>query len=147
MMWPRVLGTLLFALALGGCAEPLYTNIDNAQLKALVDQGVPLYDDIRREGEWRSTGVMEGSRNLTYVDKSGRLNPEFLPGFTAEEGKDTPVVLICRTGSRTESWTRTGGKMGCTRVYNVRYGITGLIAENHSVVKNQKPGTKNWIPL
>lgn len=87
------------------------------------------------------TGVMGDSRKLTYVDKSGRLHPEFLPGFTAEEGKDTPVVLICRTGSRTESWTRTGEKMGCTRVYNVRRGISGWIAEKPP--GRQKPKTGN----
>ena len=54
-------------LALGGCTEPPYTNVDNAQLKTLIAQGVPVYD-IRRPEEWRQTGVVEGSRTLTFVD-------------------------------------------------------------------------------
>jgi len=135
MRLPWLLGAALLALTLGGCAEPPYTNVDNAGLKALVAQGVPLYD-IRRPEEWRQTKVVEGSRTLTYVDKSGRPNPEFLPRFTTEVGKNDPVVLICRTGSRTDKLARELAERGYTQVYNVRRGITGWIAENHPVVKN-----------
>lgn len=135
-MLPRLLGVVLLAAALGGCAEPPYSNADNDQLKALLAQGVPIYD-IRRPEEWRSTGVVEGSRKLTFVDAGGRLNPEFLPRFTGEVGKDDPVVLICRTGSRTDKLARElMGKQGYTQVYNVRHGITGWIAGNNPVVKN-----------
>jgi rhodanese-related sulfurtransferase len=135
-MLPRLLGVVLLAAALGGCAEPPYSNADNDQLKALLAQGVPIYD-IRRPEEWRSTGVVEGSRKLTFVDAGGRPNPEFLPRFTAEVGKDDPVVLICRTGSRSDKLARElMEKQGYTQVYNVRHGITGWIAGNNPVVKN-----------
>jgi len=135
-MLPRLLGVVLLAGALGGCAEPPYSNADNDQLKALLAQGVPIYD-IRRPEEWRSTGVVEGSRKLTFVDAGGRPNPGFLPRFTAEVGKDDPVVLICRTGSRTDKLARDlMEKQGYTQVYNVRHGITGWIAGNNPVVKN-----------
>jgi len=135
-MLPRLLAVVLLAAALGGCAEPPYSNVDNDRLKALLTQGVPIYD-IRRPEEWRSTGVVEGSRKLTFVDAGGRLNPEFLPRFTAEVGKDDPVVLICRTGSRTDKLARElMEKQGYTQVYNVRHGITGWIAGNNPVVKN-----------
>ena len=134
-MLPRLLGVVLLALALSGCAAPPYTNLDNAGLKALAAQGVAIYD-VRRPEEWRSTGVVEGSRTLTYVDKSGRPNPEFLPRFTAEVGKDAPVILICRTGSRTDKLARELMEQhGYTRVYNVRDGITGWIGEKNPVVK------------
>ena len=135
MRWLGLLGFLLLMPSLGGCAEPPYTNLDNVGLKALAEQGVPIYD-IRRPEEWQSTGVVEGSRKLTYVDKSGRPNPEFLPRFSAEAGKNDPVVLICRTGSRTDKLARELAEMGYTKVYNVRNGITGWIGEKHPVVKN-----------
>jgi hypothetical protein len=70
-MFPRLLGVVLLAAALGGFAEPPYSNADNEQLKALLAQGVQIYD-IRRPEEWRSTGVVEGSRKLTFVDAGGR---------------------------------------------------------------------------
>ena len=135
MMLSRLLGTALLALALGGCAKPPYTNVDNAELKTLIAQRVPVYD-VRRDDEWRATGVVEGSHTLTYVDKSGRPNPEFLPRFTAEVGKNDPVILICRTGNRTDKLARELAEMGYTRVYNVRNGITGWIGENQAVVKD-----------
>ena len=135
MMPLRLLGTLLLTLALGACAEPPYTNVDNAQLKTLLAQGVPIYD-IRRAEEWRQTGVVEGSRKLTFVDAAGRPNPEFLPSFGAEVGKSTPVILICRSGNRTDKLARElMEKHGYTHVYNVRNGIVGWIGGNNAAVK------------
>ena len=137
MMLTRLFGTALLALALGGCAKPPYTNVDNSELKTLLAQGVPVYD-VRRAEEWRATGVVEGSHTLTYVDKSGRPNPEFLPRFTAVVAKNDPVVLICRTGSRTDKLARElMEKHGYTRVYNVRDGITRWIGASNAVVKPQ----------
>jgi len=72
---------------------------------------------------------------LTFVDAQGRLNPEFLPRFSAEVDKNAPVVLICRTGNRTDKLARELMSLGYTRVYNVRDGITHWIGENHPVVK------------
>jgi rhodanese-related sulfurtransferase len=122
-------------LALSACSEPAYQNIDNAQLKSLLAQGAPLYD-IRRPEEWRQTGVVEGSRKLTFVDAAGRLNPEFLPRFTAEVDKHAPVVVICRTGNRTSALARELAGMGYSQIYNVRDGITRWIGDANPVVRN-----------
>lgn len=125
----------LFGLALGGCAEPPYTNVDSGQLKALLAKGAPLYD-IRRPEEWRETGVVEGSRKLTYVDASGRPNPEFLSRFTAEVDKNAPVVLICRSGNRTDVLARhLVEKLGYTQVHNVRNGINRWLSEGNPVAR------------
>ena len=141
MMPLRLLGTLLLTLSLGACAAPPYTNVDNTQLKTLLGQGVPIYD-VRRPEEWRQTGVVEGSRKLTFVYSGGRLNPEFLPQFGAEVDKSAPVILICRTGNRTDKLARElMGKHGYTRVYNVRDGIVGWIGEKNPVVKTQTQTT------
>lgn len=122
------------ALMLGGCSEPPYTNVDGLQLKALMDQGVPLYD-VRRPEEWRQTGVVAGSRTLTFVDAGGRLNPDFLPRFTAEVPKDAPVAVICRTGNRTDALARELAAQGYTRVYNVQGGITRWMGDGHPVAR------------
>ncbi|MBZ0094366.1 MAG: sulfurtransferase [Sulfuricella sp.] len=131
----RLLVFVLFVLTLGGCAEPPYTNVDGGQLKALLVEGVPLYD-IRRPEEWRETGVVEGSRKLTYVEASGQPNSEFLSRFTAEVDKNAPVVLICRSGNRTDALARhLVEKLGYTRVYNVRHGITRWLSEGNPVAR------------
>lgn len=138
-MITRTLGLLaLFGLtlSLSGCSEPPYANVDNAQLKSLLAQGVPVYD-IRRPEEWRQTGVVEGSRKLTFLDASGRPNPSFLADFSAHIGKQDPVVLICRTGNRSDVLARELMQShGYTRIYNVKNGITGWIGEGRPVVKN-----------
>jgi rhodanese-related sulfurtransferase len=126
---------VFIALSLSACSEPPYTNLDNAGLKAMLEQGVPLYD-IRRPDEWRQTGVVEGSKRLTFVDGSGRLMPDFFNRFTASVGKDDPVILICRTGNRTSVLGRhLVEKMGYTKVYNVRDGIVSWIGDRQKTAR------------
>lgn len=131
----RIIGLFMLSAAVGHAAPP-YENADNQQLQALLGQGVPMYD-VRRADEWRQTGVVAGSRRLTFVDKNGRLNPDFLPQFTQAVDKNDPVILICRTGSRTDFLARyLVEKLGYTKVYNVREGITGWIREGRPVVRD-----------
>jgi len=131
----RLFGVLLLASGLAGCAEPPYSNVDNSQLKEHVALRVPVYD-IRGAEEWRQTNVVEGSRKLICVDASGGPNPEFLPRFTADVGKNDPVVVICRTGSRTDTLARELTALGYTWIYNVRHGITRWIGEGNPVIRN-----------
>ena len=127
-MFLRLIVMLFLSLSLTGCSPPPYTNLDNGQFKAMLEQGVPVYD-VRRPEEWRETGVVEGSQRLTFVSADGRMLPDFLPRFTQAVGKDDPVILICRTGNRTDVLGRyLVEKLGYTRVYNVRDGITRWIS-------------------
>lgn len=134
MIKPLLALFALSGLLLGGCSEPPYTNIGNAELKTLLAQGTPLYD-IRRPEEWRQTGVIDGSRKLTFTDAAGRANPEFLPEFSANVAKDAPVILICRTGNRTNALARELAAQGYSRIFNVRDGISGWIGEHNPVVR------------
>lgn len=124
-------------LILAGCnasATLPYTNVDNDELKTLLDQGATLVD-IRRPEEWKQTGVVEGSNTLTFFFASGRVNPQFIPKIQDIAAKDKPLVLICRTGNRTRAASEFLAKeMGYTQVYNVKHGITSWIAEKRPVV-------------
>ncbi|MCB1734840.1 MAG: rhodanese-like domain-containing protein [Gammaproteobacteria bacterium] len=120
---------------LSACAEPPYTNIGNPDIKPMQAEGVVLYD-IRRPEEWRQTGVVEGSRLLTFVDGGGRVNPEFFETFAREVAKDQPVMLICRTGNRTNVLARLlVEKLGYTKVYNVEHGITAWLRDRQPVTR------------
>ncbi len=124
-------------------AEPIpqaggYSNIDNAKLEELVAQGVILVD-IRREEEWQQTGVVKGSKTITFFDNTGRINPNFVPEFNAIAKQDQPVMLICRTGNRTQAASQAiAQQLGYKNVMNVTNGITGWISEKRPVVKYQK---------
>ena len=128
--------TLLLAASLVACSKPPYENVDNTQLKALLQQGVPLYD-IRRPQEWKQTGVVEGSQLLTWVDGGGRVQPGFFETLAANAPKDRPVALICRTGNRTSQLARElMEKHGYQKIYNVEDGITGWIAAGQPVARH-----------
>ncbi len=116
-------------LALAGCGEPPYTNIDNAQLQKLMDQGVPVID-IRTSNEWRQTGIVPGSHKITFFEEGGRVNPEFFRRFEAiVTSPEEPFALICRTGNRTSSLARIlVQEMGYNQVSNVQRGITHWIS-------------------
>ena len=115
-----------------------YSNIDNTKLKELITQGVTIVD-IRLEEEWRQTGIVEGSKTITFFDNMGRINPNFVPEFTALVKQDQPVALICRTGNRTQAASQAiAQQLGYKSVMNVTHGITGWIAEKRPVTKYQK---------
>ena len=129
----RLCAVGLLLTALSACSEPPYINVDNAELQMMLEQNIPVYD-IRRPEEWRQTGVIEGSKLLTFVDANGRLRPDFIDRFTAEIGQNDPVILICRTGSRTSTLARfLVEQMGYTQVFNVRDGITRWISDDNPV--------------
>ena len=112
-----------------------YSNIDNAKLQEFIDQGVLLVD-IRREEEWQQTGIVKGSKTITFFDRRGNINPKFVPEFSAIAKPDQPVMLICRTGSRTQAASRAiAQQLGYKNVMNVTHGITGWIAEKRPVDK------------
>jgi len=131
-MFFRSVGIFLL-LVLSSCAEPPYTNLDNAQLKNLISQGVPVFD-IRRKDEWRQTGVIEGSQLLTFVDGGGRMTSNFLERFSKVAAKGEPVILICRTGNRSSTLaSHLMEQMGYSKVYNVRDGITRWLSDGNAV--------------
>ena len=119
--------------------EPPYSNIENDQLQTMLEGNIPIYD-IRRPEEWYQTGIIEGSQLLTYVDADGRVQANFLNRFTTDIGKNDPVILICRTGSRTSNLARyLVEELGYTNVFNVDSGITRWIRENRPIQNITKP--------
>ena len=130
-----LLALLTASLGITACSKPPYENIDNARLKALIEQGVLVYD-IRRPDEWKQAGIVEGSRLLTWVDGGGRVQPGFFEKLAAEAPRNKPVVIICRTGNRTSQLARELMEThGYATVYNVEDGIAGWIAAGQPVAR------------
>ncbi|MDH5368909.1 MAG: rhodanese-like domain-containing protein [Gammaproteobacteria bacterium] len=132
-MFYKAFSIFLLTITLTACNELPYNNLDNKQLKTLLDNGTPIFD-VRRPDEWRQTGVINNSKLLTFVNGSGKLNPEFLPRFTSMVSKDDPVILVCRTGNRTSQLARyLVEELGYTNVHNVKNGITQWIRDKQPV--------------
>jgi rhodanese-related sulfurtransferase len=135
----RSFAVVVLLSGLSACSEPPYNNVDNAQLQSMLEQNIPVYD-VRRPEEWLQTGVVEGSQLLTFVDGNGRMMPDFLDRFTTEVGQHDPVILICRTGSRTSTLARyLVEQMGYTQVFNVRNGIKRWIRDDRPVKRISRP--------
>ncbi|MCK5903304.1 MAG: rhodanese-like domain-containing protein [Cocleimonas sp.] len=148
--WIIVLSILLSACGGSGSttssqglsAEPIpqsdgYSNINNAHLEKMMKEGITLID-IRLKEEWQQTGIIKGSKTLTFFDRNGRINPKFVPEINRLVRPDQPVALICRTGNRTRAASQAiAQQLGYKKVYNVTHGITGWIAEKRPVVAYQ----------
>ena len=92
--------------------------------------------DIRREEEWRETGILDGAHTITAFTKDGRLHPDFQRKFFALlPSPDTPVYLYCRTGNRTTSLGNAlVGQVGLTNVTHLSMGIVGWKDARKTVV-------------
>lgn len=114
-----------------------YSNINNAQLQKMIDDGVTVID-IRLEKEWAETGIIEGATPITFFNAGGRINPQFVPKFRAAVQPDQPVVLICHSGGRTRFASKAiAQQLGYKNVFNVTHGIESWLAEKRPVVSYQ----------
>ncbi len=118
-----------------GAARAEIVDIDAAQLEQLAAQGVPVVD-IRTEPEWRSTGVLAGSRALTFFDAQGRADPAaWIRRAQAFAPPSAPVILICRSGNRSRAAAQVlSREAGYVRVYNVSRGVQGWAGERRPLV-------------
>ena len=128
--------TLKFEVELVSLKERKYADLGNGDLREMLAAGAKIID-IRRPEEWKKTGVVEGSKLLTFfTDRNGTVNPKFVPEFTAFAKPDEPVILICRTGNRTRVVSHLiSERLGYEKIHNVTDGITRWIKDGHPVVK------------
>lgn len=112
---------------------PPYASLDNAQLQEKAERGAVIVD-IRRPDEWRETGIVAGSHLITAFDENGRLRNDFPARFSALVGPEDEVVIICRTGNRTDALGRMlVEQVGYSNVHNVTSGISQWIREGRPV--------------
>ena len=92
--------------------------------------------DIRREEEWRETGILEGAHTITAFTKEGRLHPDFQSKFfSLVPTAETPVYLYCRTGNRTSSLGNALiDQVGFNNVTHLSTGIVGWTDAGKPVV-------------
>lgn len=120
-----LLSALLMLLSGAVFAQTNPAEIGAADAYALLQGGQITLIDIRRPEEWRQTGVAQGAKRINMV------NPKGLQGFAQEVynavGGDlnAPIVLICRTGSRTSRLQPILTQAGFTNVKHIPEGTLG----------------------
>jgi len=114
-------------------------DIDNAELTQLMKSGVTVID-IRTQPEWDETGVLAGSKLLTFFDERGRADPAgWLEKLKPMIKPGDPVVVICRSGNRTKPVSQLlAQQAGYAKVYNVKSGIKGWLGSGGAVVSTKQ---------
>ena len=119
--------TLLLSIFLNlNVAQAQDIEIEVAQLKNLLDNNAVLVD-IRREEEWKQTGVIFGSMLSTFFNKDGTANINvFLSDLRENVSAEQTILLICRTGRRTKVATKF---MLSNTEFKEVFSVIGGIAE------------------
>ncbi|TVQ42128.1 MAG: rhodanese-like domain-containing protein [Saprospirales bacterium] len=91
-------------------------HINVQQAKDLIENGKEVQIlDVRTEGEWRS-GIVQNSILINLYDQQFHQKVQ-------ELNKEKPVVIICRSGNRSNQAMRAMSQMGFKELYNVRGGV------------------------
>ena len=130
--------TLLLSFAASVHAQVI--NIDNAELARLSASGAAVID-IRTTPDWKETGVIAGSKLLTFFDEKGQSEPaHWLLQLKSLTKPGQPVILICRSGNRSRTVAQFMlQQAGYKTVYNVTSGINVWSREGRPVVPSNSP--------
>ena len=126
------IGTILLCFGLLNsvlAAELL--GVSPQELSQLQQRGAVLVD-IRTPEEWRKTGLIPGSQPLMFFDASGKSDPAaWLQQLDKlSPGKSGNIVLICRSGHRSEQVGNLLAKtLGYEHVYHLKSGLKGWVEQ------------------
>ena len=92
--------------------------------------------DIRREEEWKETGIIKGSQTITAFTKDGKIHPDFPKKFfDLINDVDVPILLYCRTGNRTGILGKALiDQVGQTNVSHLSDGIVGWKKQGFPII-------------
>ena len=111
---------LVVMLVLTGCSteEPGYVDISNAELQEMLDnEETYQFVDVRTSTEYNEAHVVGFTFNIDYY--------QFQDDYSMLDvlDKDVPVVVMCRSGSRSANAAQILIDEGFTEVYNLENGI------------------------
>ena len=128
--------TLIFDVELLEVTMPITLNELSPQefIDAQENGGVVI--DIRREEEWKETGIIKGSQTITAFTKDGKIHPDFPKKFfDLIDDVDVPILLYCRTGNRTGILGKALiDQVGQTNVGHLSDGIVGWKKQGFPIV-------------
>ena len=127
--------TLFFLLNSSQLLAEIY-EVNNEKIKMLLESSVLLID-IRTEGEWHETGVINSSHLLTFFDKDGNYD---FKKWMLEIGKiadeNGPIIIMCRSGRRSHIVSNMMIKGNSEYlIYHATNGIKSWIESSNKTVK------------
>lgn len=120
----------LYLPALGGPDNISTLPLTGAELAAANDI---VLIDIRREEEWKQTGVIEGAHLVTYTGAE-----DFLRKVTPLLSEGQKIALVCRSGNRTSQAARQIAPLLDIEVIDVAGGMLRIAKEGYKSVAPSK---------
>ena len=110
--------------------------VNNEKIKMLLQNDVPLID-IRTEGEWYETGVINSSHLLTFFNKDGSYDfRKWMIELGEIANENGPVIIICRSGRRSRIVSNMIIKENSEYlIYHATNGIKSWIESNNKTFK------------
>jgi len=106
--------------------------------KNVVNSGIKIID-IRTKPEWLQTGIIKGSKTITFFDELGGYNvPKFLKELNAYVKKGEKFAIVCRTGHRSRIVAKFLSENGYPKVIDLLGGVNALAKDNYKFVKYEK---------
>ncbi|MCX7180022.1 MAG: rhodanese-like domain-containing protein [Proteobacteria bacterium] len=100
--------------------------------KFLQENPLALFIDVRSEMEFLFVGHPVGAMMVPWNDgPDWDINPHFIAHIKKAASVDRPVVLICRSGNRSNDAGVALEHAGFTEVYNVLHGFEGELDDHH----------------
>jgi len=91
-----------------------------------------VFIDVRSEVEYLFVGHPIGALLIPwYNSPDWEINPHFVAEVKMATSINRPVVLICRSGKRSEEAGLALEKAGIQEVYNVLHGFEGDLDDRH----------------
>jgi len=95
--------------------------------------------DVRSSMEFLFVGHPKGAIHIPWIDEPDWvINKNFVTeirklalGGLKENTGDVPIVLICRSGNRSDEAGKALIEAGMSNVYNIDEGFEGKLDENH----------------
>ncbi|UTH72516.1 rhodanese-like domain-containing protein [Chromobacterium sp. IIBBL 290-4] len=89
--------------------------------------------DVRSHAEWQFVGTVPDAVNIEWKSFPGMtLNPHFLAQLTHQIDPEAVLLVMCRSGARSDQVARLAAENGYSEVYNVLEGFEGdLDARGH----------------
>jgi rhodanese-related sulfurtransferase len=105
--------------------------------KNIVNSGIKIVD-IRTKPEWLQTGIIKGSKTITFFDSMGRYDAAgFLKKIAALVKPGEKVALVCRTGHRSKIVAKFLSDKGYD-VIDLLGGVQALAKDNYKFAKYEQ---------
>lgn len=97
---------------------------------ALLESGQIQIVDVRTAEERRYVGHVPGTLHLSWQTGSAMTtNPRFVKELERLVAKDSPVLLLCRSGKRSAAAAQAATRAGFRWVFNISEGFEGELNE------------------